>query len=418
MAIGESGRLARLGAVLAITWIALLLYWVALAIGIMRPGPVGSVYVFLPLYPVLGMLSLYPAKVLAEMTEKFVAPTQGSWIWGIRHGASVLGVVVVLCGVMAWVAVRDTSRPVKWPTTSPLIEVLRREIAIEPGRPFRGSVATILGLNDDSSQGQPIVGSNASDPEDFQTFLVRVKAATGNSHALLDLWWFSIPTLEEYGQAISLPLRAYTSRLLSSPLDAVSPHFALAKRIEPEVLQILGVRFVLTDGKMSEAGAALRGEVPLGNSGFLRLYELHAPNLGGLSPTEIVTGKNAEEIFAAIASRPNELRRKAFAEFQPLTDLVPARSSRMTFVRGGVSVVAESDGTSALLLPLQFSNCLSVSGGEDGEAVRLTRANLLHTLLVFKGKLNVTIRWQYGFWPSSGCRLKDMAELRRLGLKV
>ena len=400
MALLHRGRGARLAGVMAVLWLGLLAYWSALAIHLLRAGPLAPLYFYLPLYPLLGLLSIYPLKALAGALGPLL-PWQAVRSRGVRSAAVLFLGGALLASAFAWSRARE-ARPLSEPRSSLLVDELRREIALHPGQPFRGSVATILGV------GQPPTGR-----DDFEARLDEVYGATGTSHALVDLWWHSIPTLGEYGQAITFPLRAYAQRVLRNPGDPEQPHFVAATRIEPRLLEILGVRFVLTDGAVP--GAALRGELPLSGARRLRLYELAAPNLGGVSPTRVVAGKGADEVFAAIAADPGMLRDTAFTASAVTEPLVPARTARMRFERGGVAVSAQSGGLSALLLPVQFSNCLSLEQS-GGAPVRILRANLLHTLLVFRGSIDLAIRWSYEFGASADCRLKDAAEFKALGL--
>jgi hypothetical protein len=385
----------------------------------------GAVYVFLPLYAMLGILSMEGIKGVIVRTARFVHFPRLTASGSPRVGRVAAILTIFLVAVWAGVLTgwrNSTKEPdlLRLPASSPLIDVLRREIALAPGGAYRGSVVTVLGsgevpLGADKTEAQrkSLREQGALSLTETQRKLLTKQS--GNSHALLDLWWFSIPTLEEYGQAISLPLKEYTKRFLSNPDEPAATHFISVTRIQPDVLQILGVRFVLTDGKLPLSIASARGELALDGI-VLRLYELRAPNLGNVSPTKIVAARAADEVFRAIAADPKVLRRTAFVEGEPVDGLVPAQAAKMTMIRGGVTVTASSKGTSALLLPLQFSNCLAVDETRQGEQVRIVRANLLHTLLVFQGSVEATIRWKFGFGASSACRLKDVADLKRLGL--
>ena len=85
----------------------------------------------------------------------------------------------------------------------------------------------------------------------------------------------------------------------------------------------------------------------------------------------------------------------------------------MIFERGAVHVTASSPGTSALLLPVQFSHCFRL---EPAQGVRMLRANLIHTLLIFSGELDVRLKWEFSFWRNSNCRWEDAEDARTLGL--
>jgi hypothetical protein len=106
------------------------------------------------------------------------------------------------------------------------------------------------------------------------------------------------------------------------------------------------------------------------------------------------------------------LARRAFVEAPVAGPLTPARDVRLVFERSGVRITASSDGTSMLLLPLQFSHCLHASDPK----VRVTRADLIFTLIQFNEHLDERLNWEFSFWRQSECRMKDVADLRKLGL--
>jgi len=76
---------------------------------------------------------------------------------------------------------------------------------------------------------------------------------------------------------------------------------------------------------------------------------------------------------------------------------------------------ASSPGTSTLLLPVQFSHCFRLVG-DPTQDVRMLRANLIHTLLIFRGELDVRLKWEFSFWRNSHCRWEDAEDARTLGL--
>jgi hypothetical protein len=54
--------------------------------------------------------------------------------------------------------------------------------------------------------------------------------------------------------------------------------------------------------------------------------------------------------------------------------------------------------------------------GRQIAGVTLLRANLIHTLLLFSGELDIRLKWEFSFWRNSGCRLRDAADARAMGL--
>ena len=116
-----------------------------------------------------------------------------------------------------------------------------------------------------------------------------------------------------------------------------------------------------------------------------------------------------------IAADPALFESEAFVASAGTQTLVPVERSQVVFERGAVHVTARSAGASALLLPVQFSHCFRVTGDRAG-AVKMLRANLIHTLLLFERDLDIRLRWEFSFWRNRGCRLRDAEDVRALGL--
>ena len=94
--------------------------------------------------------------------------------------------------------------------------------------------------------------------------------------------------------------------------------------------------------------------------------------------------------------------------------LVPARDTRLTVNRGGgFHVSAQSDGTSLIILPQQFSHCLKASDSN----VRIVRANLAWAGVIFSRAIDADISFGYGVF-SPGCRRADIADMKLLGISL
>ena len=90
-----------------------------------------------------------------------------------------------------------------------------------------------------------------------------------------------------------------------------------------------------------------------------------------------------------------------------------ARNAVLTVERDGVRIQATSDGPAHILLPVQFSHCLVVV---NGSPARLTRANLLQTLVSFEGTLDARLEFHFGLFADNKCRLRDGLDNKALGL--
>lgn len=87
----------------------------------------------------------------------------------------------------------------------------------------------------------------------------------------------------------------------------------------------------------------------------------------------------------------------------------------MVFEGAGLHVSADSGGRSLLVLPLQFSHCLTLES-DSQKPPRLIRANLAETGVIFEGRLDARIELRTGPFLHPLCRFDDSADDRRLGV--
>jgi hypothetical protein len=416
VAIRMRPPLARVGALFAVLWIVLLAVWISANLGIMAAFPLSPIYFFLMMYPFWAFFSLYTGVALIEITTSRFVPT-------VRSADPRLVCTALCVAAVALIPLfhADVSRVIKWggsqlPPATPITQALARDIALRPGQAYRGSVATLLG-----TQGGPLrhqVLENAErplQPGEFERFLQVLAMDTGNSHDLLDLWWRDVPTFSEYGQGLSKPLIFFIANVLNAPADAHDLNFGLPRLANIDLLRAMGVRFIITDLQLRGDRARMTQVLPLSGGVALYLYELSDPNVAGFSPLKLSGPISPAELLRRIAAEPAVFESEAFVESPGAQALVPAERSRIVYERGGVQVTARSTGPSALVLPLQFSHCFRVQGRQS-DGIKVLRANLIHTLILFERELDIRLRWEFSFWRNRGCRLRDAEDARALGL--
>jgi hypothetical protein len=184
-------------------------------------------------------------------------------------------------------------------------------------------------------------------------------------------------------------------------------------------LQALGVRYVGGYEPIDVAGAegftfTTFPRRPAGYApGLWVIYEIPNANVGNFSPTEVMTARSAAEIIATLATANFDFTRQAVLSTEVRDRLVPGRNMKLSVVRGGLHISGHSEGTSLVVLPLQFSNCLRA----DDARVRLVRANLIMTGIIFSGAVDTDISFDYGIF-SPGCRRADFADMKQLGIEL
>jgi len=181
---------------------------------------------------------------------------------------------------------------------------------------------------------------------------------------------------------------------------------------DPDILRMLGVRYIVTNVESLDDRAALRAAVTAPDTPGVYLFELSDANLATYSPTRFVKAATADEIANRIRDNRNRLDQIAVvSEDMPPTN-AKARNVAMTVELDGLRIRAVSDGPAHILLPVQFSHCLRVV---NSSPARLTRANLLQTLVSFEGALDARLEFHFGLFADNKCRLRDGQDNKALG---
>jgi len=310
--------------------------------------------------------------------------------------AALIAVAIIPAGVAEFAITRGPAYAEalheRWPNEPELARFFEDKIGLEVGRPFRGSVHFW--------------------PFDYFTGLT-----------VSGLWARSIPTVIQYGQLVTPPSFYF--------VYAVSEHqHAGANGFVPSpglfwvnywrVLQHLGARYYVAGHEGLPLSAYANFPVYTfpyrsvsGEGGLWYVYELPHPNVGNDSPTEVKTAGSSAEIGAMLAEPNFDFTRQVVLSEEISQPLVPARDIRLSVIRGGWHVSGRSDGTSLVVLPQQFSHCLRARD----ERVRLMRANLMMTGMIFSRDVDTDIVFDYGIFTPR-CRSTDLADLRQLDLRI
>src|SRR5262249_48989253 len=345
-------------------------------------------------------LALRRAGSVIPMKQSFSGPLSSGALPGIfRHRRLVLVVGLAAVRVAAVVPAAASICARRAGPTAPnfyepfpdepeLLRYLGESIGLRVGSEFRGSV----------------------------TFVANDEAAMYN------LWIHGIPTADEYNQFVTPQAHDLSAGLLGNGIVLAGLNAFVPWIKDPayydalfKTLPALGVRYIILHVRLAVADqrhfpfVTIPRHVVGGAPAKWFVYELPNPNVGTYSPTEIVTAKSGAEIIAALEAPHFDFTKQVALSTAINEPLVPAKDMRLSLIRGGLHVSGSSDGTSLDMLPQQFSNCLRARDSH----VRLVRADLLMTGVVFSGNLDTDILFDYGIF-SYGCRRIDLAELKRL----
>jgi hypothetical protein len=369
---------------------------------------VGGIYVGARFLAAVSVASLFKQRSNLVLAAKLI-PITGAVFAGLAAGYVVAHGSVGSAGPYV----------IPYPQAETVItKILKDEISLKSERRFRGRVADFF--------GRSLAGIN-----DYQIWNQLRHFAlhdTGNMHDGAGLWQDAIPTLFEYNPLMTPGYFVFTRRFFTRPQDIQTRNWVQMRHIDPRLLATIGVRYVVTDAPF-DGEAVLRSKVPIRVTDVLRkalgspdamqdfalhLYEIPRPNLGQYSPTEIIRLDRAADILDALAS-PDFDAARSMVTGEALPDgLLPARLEEFTVGRGDFHVRAASAGRSILLLPIEFSNCLTLTGAPA--SAHLFRADLVLTGLIFEQAVDLRFSYFTGPFANSTCRLRDRSEFERLDI--
>jgi len=246
--------------------------------------------------------------------------------------------------------------------------------------------------------------------------------AAPSDATMYNLWVHGIPTANEYSQLLTPQATYFNAALFKNDivlgdLNQFGPWIRDRAYYDIlfKTLPALGVRYTILANRL---GAADQRHLPFvtfprrpvgGEPANWFVYELPNTNVGNYSPTEVVTAKSGAEIIAALEAPQFDFTKQVVLSTTIDEPLVPAKDMRLSLIRGGLHVSGSSDGTSLVVLPQQFSNCLRARDSR----IRLVRVDLLMTGVIFSGNVDTDILFHYGIF-SPGCRRIDLVELKQL----
>src|SRR5262249_49617416 len=157
-------------------------------------------------------------------------------------------------------------------------------------------------------------------------------------------------------QWVSKQMYYFNRELLAQP-DPF-PNSLLVYLLRPSLLRALGVRFVISDGKLTDPSLKLV-MTESGKAGAMaNLYEVSDANLGQFSPTRETWAPNFRAAAAALRQHHDlENHVVLLGNPQRHPGLTTAAHSRLVAVRDGYQLTASAPGWAMLVLPVQFSHC-------------------------------------------------------------
>jgi hypothetical protein len=237
----------------------------------------------------------------------------------------------------------------------------------------------------------------------------------GNDHQTTGLWLKHIPTLHEYNQLITPAFYYLYRQLLSDRTDVSNRSWTNFNYVDNKILNLLGVRYLLTtepDVHNAKQVAHLKNQ---GNKTVLYLHEFDQANLSGISAAHVRNLLTPRDVIQEMKSKSFDMREALVVNLPEYVNQQynPVNESKLSIGRGGIHLQATSNGSSLLILPLEYSSCIkmTVSAGRAPELLRLDVALLG---VKFERKVDVILDMRTGPFANPGCRLSDYQEWKKI----
>jgi hypothetical protein len=417
-AISPPTLMARRIAVAMLAFIPLLLYFIYG--GVIAGGLYSVLSMFAVVFVVRCMRTVYVAAMNTirsypmNSLVSFHARWPGAFFIN-RWFAAVL-ILSIAFGLTVLASRYKQIGPHHWtypPLRHPLIDRLDENIRFRSGDQFRGRYV-------DMSITKPMETGilPASD------FLISGLIKTAYDHVIVygnDLTiygprFFDIPVATEANR-MNTPLSVlFHGFLLIEEGQKERVDFRNITHFDSKLFRLLGIRYVLNHRPLKDEFVRKIDvpNLPVDTA----LYEVSDINIGQYSPVVISLIPEWRNALETIASADFDPTRLAIVHdgWAGSGSLTPATNSRIVRTHDGYRITATSAGHSLLVLPFEFSRCLVVS--DRLNTAQIGRTDFLLTGLRFEKILDTELRFRFGPFENSGCRLADMEDVRAMGLNA
>ena len=231
------------------------------------------------------------------------------------------------------------------------------------------------------------------------------------------LFFARIPALNDISHLVTpLSFEFYEHYLFDPKTTQIRNHYKFATK-SSAIYSLLGVKYMRTDS-LNSLQADFGGdnsELPLKFSENDFLIPLKNTNLGNYSPTKFYVAESLDETFETMDRSDFSLTSDVVVYEPLINNLVKASNSKLTLKGGDLRIEASSPGKSMLILPLEFSNCITFKSNDPKSGfIDAFRVDGILSGLLFDGFLDVTAELRYGVFTNNGCRLKDLDDYKTL----
>jgi hypothetical protein len=236
------------------------------------------------------------------------------------------------------------------------------------------------------------------------------RESTGNEHRDVGLWNFGIPTLWEYSPLISPFYFKFIHKYLTTNNVLQQRNTVVFDKINDKILGLLGVRFIILDHPLEGYDLVAKTN---SNNMPLFLYSIKNANINGYSPINII--KVSEQDFSNVDFNLSDLTKNLYANIFFEENIIKAKSSAINLSNKGINLIAESEGHSVILLPFEYSNCISVKEKTKND-FKIFRANYFLIGVYFNKKIDINIVNNFSIFENPKCKFLDFLDYKKSSL--
>jgi hypothetical protein len=233
---------------------------------------------------------------------------------------------------------------------------------------------------------------------------------------------FNIPVSIEHNRMSNPFTVIFNNFLLVRDNDRERVDFRYITNFNEKILNMIGIKYILVTEKYIEDKKIKSSTIipPVKSNNNLRILELKNPNLGQYEPKNVLYSKNilaGLEIINNVNFKPD---RDVVLNSNPIFKEHYGNLKFIKIIRSkkGLKIQAESDGPVLVVLPFEFSNCLTFINRNsypevDRKIIFIQRANVILTAIEFEKKIDGELVLNFGPFKDQHCRNLDLKEINR-----
>ncbi len=288
-----------------------------------------------------------------------------------------------------------------FPQSTVITRYLEDKIGVGVGSKFGGRVLSILPGEDIGAQ---------------RNYFYNQSKYFKNDHLTVGFWSHHLPTLHEYSPSITPEFFWVIKNFMTEGTVTHVRNWTLFTKINIAALRMMGVSYVLSPSdSLTGLIKVLSVESHADKLESLNLFKVENSNTSGISADRIIKAKSLVEIEHIINDKEFSLRTAVLDEetfsknFKGSDFIVPTLSSAIYIEKGGFRITAESTGNSLLILPLEFSNCISVKVF-SGKSPEVMRVNGAFSGLLFYKTLDIKMVQKINIFENPYCMVENYKE--------